>query len=687
MRLIIDGFRIYKDKTSLDFKPGIVKITGDSGAGKTTIFHAIEWCLYGKTRKIKPLGHTGKTYVSLSMNMPVCPILRRYTDKDTIDIKAERESSRIVRLTLGDKIYQDHDAQSMIDLIFGDSNLFRVTSYLRAEEMHPMLVATPAEKREITSNLFPDAAKHQIYKDKISGIKNRMTSSLNGLDVKLAKLDGIISTTEEHHSWVTTDTSTTEVPDLDALKKYIQDMKAKYENEGKIAHRYRAYKDEVSSIPEVKDLSDQEEERASIRERLQQSVVDVTAREAKISSIRERLDSIDLDGVPSLTECQQAYSDCMSITATGMEKFDSSEISSMEEELSKLRNYHSQGYTCPSCAVSLVLSGDSLIEGTANSDVDPSKKIHTLEMRLSSLKKVIKNYPSYENIDIKKKMDEMNRLVSMHQEHNRLTSQLNKIPEVPETYLTPDDSTEMKRRLSSLDTTISKNMSNKDRIAHITSAMKKIEESHPNIDNEEYLPSILADIEKEESNLESHIKNKRMADIKKRYTDSISARKKILSTREDTSTRIDACLRLATIIDEVYNHYVGTLLKSIEHDISHLAKLMFDSTMNISLLPSKTTASGITKPSFDMRIQYNGIEYDDVRSMSTGEKKRLSLILMIVLTKHTDGRIMLLDEALTSVGMEQRGPIMNEIGRLGIPVAITSHDDVPGGYDYDMNIG
>lgn len=56
-KLIMQAFGPFKDKVVIDFEKdkidkGLLLITGDTGAGKTTIFDAICYALYGKTSGI-----------------------------------------------------------------------------------------------------------------------------------------------------------------------------------------------------------------------------------------------------------------------------------------------------------------------------------------------------------------------------------------------------------------------------------------------------------------------------------------------------------------------------------------------------------------------------------------------------------------------------------------------------------
>ena len=56
LKLTMCAFGPYKTKTEIDFekigKNGIFLITGDTGSGKTTIFDAISFALFGEVSRI-----------------------------------------------------------------------------------------------------------------------------------------------------------------------------------------------------------------------------------------------------------------------------------------------------------------------------------------------------------------------------------------------------------------------------------------------------------------------------------------------------------------------------------------------------------------------------------------------------------------------------------------------------------
>ena len=63
-KLIISAFGPYAEEIEIDFEKlgdrGLFLITGDTGAGKTTIFDAISFALYGDQRRDQRSGNVSK---------------------------------------------------------------------------------------------------------------------------------------------------------------------------------------------------------------------------------------------------------------------------------------------------------------------------------------------------------------------------------------------------------------------------------------------------------------------------------------------------------------------------------------------------------------------------------------------------------------------------------------------------
>ena len=83
LKLVMHAFGPYARETTIDFEQlgnsGLYLITGDTGAGKTTIFDAITFALYGKTsgkerdaRMLVSTYSTGKTKTFVTMDFLCC---------------------------------------------------------------------------------------------------------------------------------------------------------------------------------------------------------------------------------------------------------------------------------------------------------------------------------------------------------------------------------------------------------------------------------------------------------------------------------------------------------------------------------------------------------------------------------------------------------------------------------------
>ena len=71
IKLVMTGFESYCNRTEIDFeklgKNGLYLITGETGAGKTTIFDAITYAIYGKLPSSR-VGRQSKLKSTFSTN-------------------------------------------------------------------------------------------------------------------------------------------------------------------------------------------------------------------------------------------------------------------------------------------------------------------------------------------------------------------------------------------------------------------------------------------------------------------------------------------------------------------------------------------------------------------------------------------------------------------------------------------
>lgn len=176
-KLLVEGFGSITSETLLDLSlKGIYIIRGPNGSGKTTIFNALYWCLYGKNikevtvaklptkKELRPKDWRGtRVIVSLIHDGSVYTIARhiKYTSKE---MSMKNNSSLIIWKDdelMGSQYSSDY--QKVIDGILKINHTLFLNSILLGQQMNRFIKAKPAEKRAIFESIFDldfiDAAK------------------------------------------------------------------------------------------------------------------------------------------------------------------------------------------------------------------------------------------------------------------------------------------------------------------------------------------------------------------------------------------------------------------------------------------------------------------------------------------------------------------------------------------------
>ena len=163
MRIQIENFRCYENKT-FDFgDDGQVLLTGPSGEGKTTILMAISFALFGNGRKVVTQGKTS------------CRVALEFEDMKIVRTKSPN------RLVLNDAL-EDAAAQEVINRRFGTN--FDVTGYVEQFGIKSFILMSPSDKLEFLE-------KHAFEGTDLGEIKKR-----NRIHIAKCKEDLTVAATE-----------------------------------------------------------------------------------------------------------------------------------------------------------------------------------------------------------------------------------------------------------------------------------------------------------------------------------------------------------------------------------------------------------------------------------------------------------------------------------------------------------
>ncbi|MBP6538767.1 MAG: AAA family ATPase [Saprospiraceae bacterium] len=228
--VIIKGFRSIKDLTFQFSKPGVTFVQGLNGAGKSTIFEALYWGLYGQSIKDSTLAELKtKTEYRDGEWEGTRVIVEFYIDETkyqvfrTLDFGKPAESSI--------SIYKDHkmvpienkaNAQEILTNIIGiNAELFKQSIFFAQKSLR-LVDKTDAQKRDILDTLFDvevdkyieNAKKEaQDVSTKIALVENKYQTAVRSLtDLKSKKVsDEQLLNTFDHNKKLQVDNYTAQV--------------------------------------------------------------------------------------------------------------------------------------------------------------------------------------------------------------------------------------------------------------------------------------------------------------------------------------------------------------------------------------------------------------------------------------------------------------------------------------------
>ena len=172
VRMTVEHFKCWEHMELLAEPGKITLIKGSSGGGKTTIFKAIEWALYGAIRSVTPK-HLDKAKTQVVLSFPFMTIDRR------------KNPPRLYVTDHGQS-YEDKVAQALINESFGSPEVWRASCYVFQKKPNAFIEVSNAGKMDLLNSI---AFHDQDPAAFVSRIDQALTESTTTHNIALGELN------------------------------------------------------------------------------------------------------------------------------------------------------------------------------------------------------------------------------------------------------------------------------------------------------------------------------------------------------------------------------------------------------------------------------------------------------------------------------------------------------------------
>jgi len=343
-QVIVEGFKTYREQTTVDFDNGLNCIVGANGSGKSNLFHAIRFVLsdvFGTIRaeERQRLLHEGAGHAVMSAYVEIV------FDNADGRLPVEREEVRL-RRNIGlkkDEYYLDkkHVTRAEVINLLESAGFSRTNPYYVVQQGKIMKMATMQDEERL--DLLKEIGGTSVYEEK-------RKESLKVMEETKSRRDQIQETVEFIES---------RLSELDAEKEELQ----KYINLDKMRRslEYTIYEQDLSDTRSKQDAIEQDRSSANDASR---------ADDAQMNTLLENLRTHEKESKDSVR------------AATQLKK----ELNVAEEELRGLVAKRTTAELDVKDLRETIKSGEEALEGIASQKMDVEKATKETQKEIDSVK-------------------------------------------------------------------------------------------------------------------------------------------------------------------------------------------------------------------------------------------------------------------------------------------------------------
>ena len=393
--LVLKNFRKFKN-AAVEFPDGVTGVVGLNGAGKSTIFEAIAWVLYGSVAartsadEIKRNGATHSDPCRVELEFVFeddsYRIVREMSGKNLIASATATVNGNIA--ATGAEVVSNYvqkklgmDFKSFFTSIFAKQKELNALSSMIASERRPLILkmlgidslddvvkeikSDKKDKDTLIERLSQDLVD-ESGKEKIDTYKDEIKNS----EKQKEEIDRIIKQSKENILTFKKELKTLEKNYLDSKKEYEKIN----ERKEKLAEKKTLFENKKKLQDETKNLKEKIAERQKIIEKEKKKLSSFKNLENNVKSTEKRLNEIGAQIEKSVKKIERKKTLAVRI------KKDISDIDSKKKNIEKL----GPSAKCPTCDRILGNQHNKLLK---NFDEDKRKKEKEMESFLKDVKK------------------------------------------------------------------------------------------------------------------------------------------------------------------------------------------------------------------------------------------------------------------------------------------------------------